>query len=34
MADRDPVRAGRVVQAMLGMQKIEIAGLEKAYEGR
>ena len=33
MADKDREKAGRVVQAMLGMQKIDIAGLEKAYAG-
>jgi hypothetical protein len=30
---KDPARAGRVVQAMLGMQKIEIAALREAYDG-
>lgn len=30
MADPDPARAARVVQAMLGMQKIDIAALERA----
>ncbi|NMO14234.1 VOC family protein [Pyxidicoccus fallax] len=34
MGDKDPAKAGRVVQAMLGMKKIDIAGLERAYEGR
>jgi len=33
MSDPDPEKAGRVVQAMLQMSKIEIAGLEKAYAG-
>jgi predicted 3-demethylubiquinone-9 3-methyltransferase (glyoxalase superfamily) len=33
MGDKDPAKAGRVVQAMLGMQKIDIAGLERAYQG-
>lgn len=33
MSDRDREKAGRVVQAMLGMQKIEVAGLERAYAG-
>ena len=32
MGDKDPARAGRVVQAMLGMSKIDIAGLQKAYD--
>lgn len=32
LGDADPVRAQRVMQAMLGMQKIEIAGLRQAYE--
>jgi hypothetical protein len=32
-SDRDPAKAGRVVQAMMGMQKIDIAGLERAYRG-
>lgn len=31
MADRDPIKAGRVTQAMLKMTKIEIAKLKKAY---
>jgi predicted 3-demethylubiquinone-9 3-methyltransferase (glyoxalase superfamily) len=31
LGDRDPARAGRVMQAMLGMQKIDIAELENAY---
>ncbi|MFP2931534.1 VOC family protein [Pyxidicoccus sp. 3LG] len=34
MNDKDPEKAGRVVQAMLKMTKIDIAGLERAYEGR
>jgi predicted 3-demethylubiquinone-9 3-methyltransferase (glyoxalase superfamily) len=33
MGDRDPVKANRVVQCMLGMQKIDIAALERAYRG-
>ena len=33
MGDPDPVKAQRVVQAMLKMKKIEIAGLMQAYEG-
>ncbi len=32
MGDPDPQRAGRVMQAMLGMTKIEIAGLQAAAE--
>ena len=32
MGDKDPARAGRVVQAMLGMSKIDIAGLQTAYD--
>lgn len=31
MGDPNPVKAQRVIQAMLGMNKIEIAGLENAY---
>lgn len=31
--DEDPVKARRVVKAMLQMKKISIADLEKAYEG-
>ena len=33
MSDKDPAKAGRVVQAMLGMAKIEIAALQRAYDG-
>jgi len=31
--DRDPEKANRVMQAMLKMQKIVIADLQKAYDG-
>jgi predicted 3-demethylubiquinone-9 3-methyltransferase (glyoxalase superfamily) len=34
LQDEDPERAGRVMQAMRGMGKIEIAGLERAYRGQ
>ena len=34
MGDPDPEKAGRVVQAMLGMTKIDIQGLRDAYDGR
>ncbi len=34
MDDSDPERSARVVQAMLKMVKIDIAGLKKAYEGK
>ena len=34
MGDPDPARAQRVMQAMLKMRKIEIAGLKQAYEAR
>lgn len=33
LGDPDPVRAGRVREAMLQMGKIDIAGLERAYRG-
>lgn len=33
MSDPDQAKAQRVVQAMLGMQKIDIAALERAYRG-
>ena len=33
LADKDPARAQRVVQAMLRMKKLDIAGLDKAYAG-
>lgn len=33
LQDEDPVRRDRVMRAMLQMQKLEIAPLEKAYEG-
>jgi hypothetical protein len=29
-----PTAAGRVMQAMLGMKKLDIQGLRAAYEGR
>ncbi len=32
LGDRDPAKSQRVMQAMLGMTKIDIAGLKKAYE--
>jgi predicted 3-demethylubiquinone-9 3-methyltransferase (glyoxalase superfamily) len=33
MSDPDPVKANRVVQCMLGMQKIDIAALQRAHRG-
>ena len=33
LADKDKAKADRVLQAMLQMKKIDIAGLEKAYDG-
>jgi predicted 3-demethylubiquinone-9 3-methyltransferase (glyoxalase superfamily) len=33
MGDKDPVKAGRVMQAMLKMEKIIIKDLQRAYEG-
>ena len=32
MSDPDPAKAGRVTEAMLKMQKIDIAALQKAYD--
>ncbi|HSE53345.1 MAG TPA: VOC family protein [Gemmatimonadales bacterium] len=32
LGDRDRAKAGRVMQAMLTMSKIDIAGLERAYD--
>jgi predicted 3-demethylubiquinone-9 3-methyltransferase (glyoxalase superfamily) len=32
LSDPDPARAGRVMQAMMGMSKIEIAALRRAAE--
>lgn len=32
MSDPDPVKAGRVMQAMMQMSKIDIAGLQRAYD--
>ena len=34
MGDKDQQKAGRVVQAMLKMKKLDIAGLQKAYDGK
>ena len=33
MQDKDKAKAGRVMQAMMGMHKIDIAKLKKAYAG-
>jgi len=33
MSDPDPKKASRVMQAMLGMQKIDVAGLRRAHLG-
>jgi predicted 3-demethylubiquinone-9 3-methyltransferase (glyoxalase superfamily) len=32
--DPDPARSQRVMQAMMGMKKIDIGGLRRAYDGR
>ena len=34
MKDKDKARAGRVAEAMLNMVKLDIAGLQKAYDGK
>jgi predicted 3-demethylubiquinone-9 3-methyltransferase (glyoxalase superfamily) len=34
LGDSDTVKAGRVAQAMLKMRKIDIAALERAFDGR
>ena len=34
LGDKDPQKAGRVMQAMMQMGKIEIEGLKRAYEGK
>ncbi|WP_043712816.1 VOC family protein [Corallococcus macrosporus] len=33
LGDKDPVKAQRVMQAMLGMVKLDIQGLQRAYDG-
>jgi len=33
MGDPDPEKAGRVTQAMMQMVKIDVAGLQAAYDG-
>jgi predicted 3-demethylubiquinone-9 3-methyltransferase (glyoxalase superfamily) len=33
MADPDPKKAGRAMEAMLPMKKIDIAALKRAYDG-
>jgi len=33
MSDPDPEKSGRVMQAILQMKKIDVAGLKRAYEG-
>jgi predicted 3-demethylubiquinone-9 3-methyltransferase (glyoxalase superfamily) len=32
LGDADPTKAGRVMKAMMGMKKLDIAGLQKAYD--
>lgn len=34
MGDQDPEKAGRVVQAMLKMRKLDMQGLQDAYDGK
>jgi len=34
LGDKDPERAGRAMQAMLAMQKLDIAELKRAHAGR
>jgi predicted 3-demethylubiquinone-9 3-methyltransferase (glyoxalase superfamily) len=34
LTDPDPARAGRALQAMLGMQKLDVAALQAAADGR
>ena len=34
MSDKDPARAKRVAEAMMTMVKFDIAGLQKAYDGK
>lgn len=34
LQDKDPAKAGRVVQAMLKMVKIDIKALQQAYDGK
>jgi predicted 3-demethylubiquinone-9 3-methyltransferase (glyoxalase superfamily) len=33
ISDPDPARSGRVMEAMLKMKKLDIAGLKRAYGG-
>jgi hypothetical protein len=33
MQDKDPVKSQRVFKAMLGMTRIDIEGLKRAYRG-
>jgi predicted 3-demethylubiquinone-9 3-methyltransferase (glyoxalase superfamily) len=33
LGDKDPVKSNKVMQAMLKMSKIDVAGLRSAYEG-
>jgi predicted 3-demethylubiquinone-9 3-methyltransferase (glyoxalase superfamily) len=34
MGDSDPVKSKRVINAMLQMKKINVADLQKAYDGK
>jgi len=34
LSDKDPAKSGRAMQAMMGMQKLDLGKLQAAFDGR